>query len=75
MKKLAFLKSILIGGVSVIALCSAALADEFNIPGGDLGAALDAFAAQTGVNLIIADEAVRGARTHGAKAISRPRRR
>jgi iron complex outermembrane recepter protein len=67
MKKLAFVKSVLIGGVSVIALCSAALADEFNIPSGDLGAALDAFAAQTGVNIIIADDAVRGARTHGAK--------
>ncbi|HEV2563229.1 MAG TPA: TonB-dependent receptor [Rhizomicrobium sp.] len=67
MRKLRFLKSVLIGGASALVLTGAAMADEFNIPSGDLGAALDAFAAQTGVNLIIADDAVRGARTHGAK--------
>ena len=40
MKTSAFLKAALAGGVSVLALAAPALADEFDIPSGDLGAAL-----------------------------------
>ncbi|HUJ03845.1 MAG TPA: TonB-dependent receptor [Rhizomicrobium sp.] len=66
MKVATILKAALIGGASVFVLANPAFADRFDIPGGDLGAALNAFAAQTGVELIIADDAVKGVRTHGA---------
>ncbi len=60
------LKAALIGGASAIALASPALADKFDIPGGDLASALDAFSQQTGVELIIADDALHGVHTRGA---------
>jgi iron complex outermembrane recepter protein len=66
MKRKLFLKSILIGGASIFALATPALADKFDIPGGDLASALDAFSQQTGVELIIADDALHGVHTHGA---------
>jgi iron complex outermembrane receptor protein len=62
-----FLKSILAGGVSALAFVTAANADQFNIPGGDLKTALDAYTAQTSVQLLYPASAVRGASTHGAK--------
>jgi len=67
MRKLQYLKSALVGGASLLALAGAASADEFNIPAGDLKTALDHYAAQTGLNLIVSDDAVRGAHTTGAK--------
>ncbi len=60
------LKSALIGSVSSIALATAAHAEKFNIPGGDLETALNSFTTQTGVALIVSDTAVRGAHTKGA---------
>ena len=66
MTVLNFLKSVLIGGASAFVLASPALADKFDIPGGDLAAALDAFSEQTGVELIIADDALHGVHTRGA---------
>jgi iron complex outermembrane recepter protein len=62
-----FLKSILVSGVSVVALSTAAFADEFAIPGGDLSAALDSYTRQTGVALLISGDALRGARTQGVR--------
>ncbi|HEV2561066.1 MAG TPA: TonB-dependent receptor [Rhizomicrobium sp.] len=67
MSKLIFLKSAALGGASLLALSGVALADEFNIPGGDLKAALHAYASQTGIELVAADETIRGIRTKGAK--------
>ncbi len=67
MTKTGLFKAALAGGASLLALASAAHADQFNIPGGNLETALDAFAQQTGVQLLIADDAVRGAHTRGAK--------
>jgi iron complex outermembrane receptor protein len=67
MTKLNFLKAALIAGASVAAIATAATAAEFNIPAGDLKTALDAYSAQTGVALIVSDDAIRGARTNGAK--------
>ena len=61
------LKSALIGSVSTIALATAAHAENFNIPGGDLETALNAFTSQTGVALILSDTAVRGAQTRGVR--------
>jgi iron complex outermembrane recepter protein len=67
MKNLSYLKSMALGGASVAALVTGALADQFNIPSGDLKAALHAYSSQTGVPLIASDEAVKDARTRGAK--------
>ena len=67
MKKSGYLKSLLAGSASALALTTAAYADQFNIPGGDLKTALDAYAAQTSVELLYPASAVRGASTKGAK--------
>jgi outer membrane receptor protein involved in Fe transport len=61
------LKALLAGPASIFALSSNALAADFDIPGGSLKAALDAYATQTGVPLIYLDEDVRSARSKGAK--------
>ncbi len=45
-----------------------AMAMPFDIPGGDLKSALDAYAKQAGVSLIVSADAVRGAHTGGIKA-------
>jgi iron complex outermembrane receptor protein len=52
-----------------IVSCAAmtAFAETFNVPGGDLGAALGSYAKQAGVQLMVSDEAVKGVRTKGAK--------
>jgi iron complex outermembrane receptor protein len=62
-----FLRAALIGGASALALASGAMADEFNIPAGDLSTALDAYTKQTGADLIISGDTLRGAHTRGAK--------
>jgi len=66
MKTSHYLKSLLAGGASAFVLASAAHADQFNIPAGDLATALDVYTRQTGVDLIVAGDAVRGVRTQGA---------
>jgi outer membrane receptor protein involved in Fe transport len=48
-------------------LSSTAFAETFNIPSGDLKGALDAYAAQTGLNLVFPDDAVKGVRSKGAQ--------
>jgi iron complex outermembrane recepter protein len=65
--RLNFLKSALVAGASLMAIATGAAAAEFNIPAGDLKTALDAYSAQTGVALVVSDEAIRGAHTKGAK--------
>jgi len=62
-----YLKLALLGGVCAAFFAPAANADEFNIAGGDLKAALHAYIAQTGIQLIVSDDAVKGVRSHGAK--------
>ncbi len=64
---MAFLKSALIGGASAIALAASAHAAQFDIPGGDLKTALDAYSIQSGVSLIVSGDVVRGMHTRGAK--------
>ncbi len=56
-------------GAAALALFIAApaLAEEFNIPAGDLAGALDLYASRTGAQLIYADTAVRGVQTKGVK--------
>ncbi len=61
------IRSAALASVSCLALCAtAAVAQDFNIPNGDLGAALDAYTKQTGLPLIVSGDAIRGARTKGA---------
>ncbi|HEV2562237.1 MAG TPA: TonB-dependent receptor [Rhizomicrobium sp.] len=67
MRKSNILKSALAGGVSAIALSASAFAANFNIPGGDLETALNAYSMQAVIPLIVSDEAIKGARTKGAK--------
>jgi iron complex outermembrane recepter protein len=67
MKRLSYLKSMLAGGASAMVLASAANAAQYNIPSGDLKAALHAYSTQSGIALIASDEAVKGARTRGAQ--------
>jgi len=57
----------LLGGAAFAALsATAASAANFNIPAGDLDTALTSYTAQTGVPLIVSDDAVKGVRSHGA---------
>ncbi len=66
MKNLNYLKAAILGGASAFAFASAAYADQYNIPGGDLKTALDTYARQTGVELLYPADAIRGSRTRGA---------
>jgi len=60
-----YLKIVLLGSACVIGSTTGALAERFNIPSGDLNAALSAYAEATGTQLIVSADAVRGATTHG----------
>ena len=60
-------RTILATSVCSIALVSAAHAGQFDIPGGDLKTALHAYATQAQVQIIVADEAIKGAYTHGVR--------
>src|SRR5580692_3569840 len=55
------------GSACALAFAAPAFAENFNIPSGDLKAALNAYAKQTGLPLLVSDEAVRGAHTKGVK--------
>jgi iron complex outermembrane recepter protein len=46
---------------------SNAWAENFNIPGGDLDSALDAYTTQSGVAVIVSNAAVKGTKTSGVK--------
>jgi len=59
------LKVVLAGSVCSAALLNVASARNFTIPGGDLESALSAYAAQSGVSLIVSDDEVKGVRTKG----------
>jgi len=62
------LKSMFLGGACAAALgISASHAAMFDVPGGDLEAALNAFAAQSNVQLVVSSDQVRGVKTRGAR--------
>jgi iron complex outermembrane receptor protein len=67
MKIYTYTKSIFLGSLCAATFGLAAFAEVFNVPSGDLEAALDAYTTQTGVALIVSDEAVKGIHTKGAK--------
>ncbi len=60
------IKAALMGSVCVIALAGEVSARDFAVPGGSLESALTAYSMQTGVGLIVSDEAVKGIKTKGA---------
>ena len=59
------LKHTLIAGTALAALATTAAAEQFNIPAGDLKTALDVYARQTGTQLLVSTDAVKGVRTSG----------
>jgi len=61
------LKAGLLAGACAAMLTTAAIAESFDIPSGDLSAALDRYIQQTGVSLIISADVVRGAHSRGVK--------
>src|SRR5580692_1729182 len=67
MSYFSFLKSSIVGCVCAVAFVIGASAENFNIPGGDLSAALDSYTKQTGQALIVSGDALRGSHTKGAK--------
>ena len=67
MTRLQFLKSALVGGASALSLAHPANAKLFDIPRGDLAAALDAYTQQAGVEIVYSDDVVRGHKTQGAR--------
>ncbi len=67
MKKLSLFKTAALSGVSALVFAVSAQAHQFNIPAGDLASALDQFTAQTGVELIVSEDAIRGAHTRGIR--------
>jgi outer membrane receptor protein involved in Fe transport len=61
------LRAILLATICAPVLITSGLARDFAIPGGDLATALDAYTQQTGISLIISGDALKNARTSGAK--------
>ena len=67
MSKFTYLASTTAASALLAILCGSAHAESFNIAGGDLESALSAYTAQTGVELVVSDDAIRGIHTKGAK--------
>ena len=67
MSRTRLFKSMALGGVSALALSTAALASNFDIPSGDLETALNSYIAQTGTHLIVSEDAVKGVKTRGVR--------
>jgi iron complex outermembrane recepter protein len=61
------LLKITVSGLGIAAFAGAAHAAEFNVPAGDLKAALDTYTDQSGVSVIVPSDQVRGAHTKGVK--------
>ncbi len=66
MKRHNILRAIFLGTASAALFATAAFAQDFSIPGGDLETALNRYMTQTGVSLTVSDGAIRGIRTNGA---------
>jgi len=72
MLKHTYVRSMLLGTACAIVLTTGAFAKDFNIPSGDLAGALDAYTAQTGVALVVSDDAITGVRTKGVHGALSP---
>src|SRR5580692_1292502 len=60
-----FYFSWLLATIALFSLATGALAQNFNIPKGDLKTVLDAYREQTGVSLVVMTDAVKGVRSQG----------
>src|SRR5580692_3735692 len=67
MTRLKYLAVLAMGVAIALIDANGAFAENFNIPSGDLKAALDIYTKQTGVSLVFPDEAVKGVRTKGVR--------
>src|SRR6185437_13142350 len=61
------LKLGLLSAASLTCLSTVAQASSFNIPSGDMEHALRAYMVQSGIQVFVPDEAVKGIRTNGVK--------
>jgi outer membrane receptor protein involved in Fe transport len=62
-----YVKLLLAGLSCASVLATAAFAENFNIPSGSLDAALDVYTAQSGVQLAVSNDAIKGIKTSGVK--------
>ncbi len=60
-------RNFLFAGAAPLALIVGAHAADFDIPGGDLTTALNAYSAQSGIHLMVSTDAIRGLKTKGVK--------
>ncbi len=65
MNRLKTLKTAWIASAAILATASGAMAENFNIPAGDLKSALDSYMSETGVELIYPEDQMGGLRTKG----------
>ncbi|HEY5237740.1 MAG TPA: TonB-dependent receptor [Rhizomicrobium sp.] len=61
------LKALLLNSACGFVLMTRAYATNFDIPSGELATALEAYTAQTGIALIVSDNAVKGTRSKGVR--------
>jgi iron complex outermembrane receptor protein len=69
MKKRSGLKLALLGGACSLGLATAAQAENFDVPGGDLYSALKLYSSQSGIAVVVSDAAMKGAHTRGVRGI------
>ena len=62
-----YFQALMAGTALTVSCVAGAYAGSFTVPGGDLNAALDAYIAQSGVQLLVPNAAVRGIYTKGAQ--------
>ncbi len=61
------LRVALLASIPAALIATGASAENFNIPAGPLETALDAYSAQTGIPIMVANQEIRGIRTRGVK--------
>jgi len=67
MRRHTYIRSIIMGAAFAAVAVSNSHAENFNIPGGDLDSALDAYTTQSGIAIIVSNAAVKGTKTGGVK--------
>ena len=65
MKRLNKFRLALLASIPPVLMASSASAETFNIPAEPLEKALDAYSAQTGISVMVANQEIKGIRTHG----------
>jgi iron complex outermembrane receptor protein len=70
--KLRMFKSLVISSISFVLFAASASAYDFNVPAGDLKAALDTYVKQAGIALMYSGAAVKGTHTQGVRGSLSP---